>query len=251
MKKILSLFVFISVTLLYGCATSKQYSYNYQPSQVTPSFSILDQRPEIEKKGETLSLLATSDQYGIYRFGDDQIIPDRMLYLKEQLEAKSNGKLAGKNIEIKHFLIYNNRQEMLKNMTLAGTFGMVGALIDSAVKKDADAFIDSTLELTIDSKPYSSHITTGYSENKMSGISNEALAQTIKASMDGVIDNMIKNIANVNYARGSLSTIAVRPSTRTQKASAADDDDESQTSKQVSAEDESNEGIPEGSDWSK
>ncbi len=196
MRKTLSGLFVLSVLLLQGCATSIQYNYKYQPDGIKPSFSLTDDRPDIDKKGEILSAMITNDQYGIMRLGDNQVIPDRILYLKEQLDAKARDKLSSRNIEVTHFAIYNNMHAYLKrSATLGALTGGLGVLVDSAVgKKTGDAFIVTELGLTVDSTQYSSRITTPYSINKISGIDKDDLAKNIKLSMDQAIDDLISKM---------------------------------------------------------
>jgi len=193
MQKLLLGILLLTAIILQGCATSARYNYKYQSMGVDPSFIIMDNRPEQEKKSKIMSIWITNEKYGIYRLGDAQVIPDRIMYLKEQLYEKAGEKLASKKIEVNHFVIYNDMHACLtRNAIVLGLTGAIGGAVDAvAVKQTADAFIVTELELTVDSQYFSTRIEMPYIYSKIKGIKKEALAAHIKQSMDEAIAELI------------------------------------------------------------
>ena len=192
MNKIILVFMISVFAALQGCATTGTYNYQFQPSGVEPEFTLTDSRPETEKKAEIMSSNISSDQYGIYRLGDDQIVPDRILYLKDKLSVNGRYFTAQTNIHVKRFVIYNNMQEIIRRNAGFGLFGAAGVLVGAAVEKpDSDAFIITELVLEIDSRSYSSNVTTPYVINKTKGVSEEEMGTIIKSSMDEAINEIL------------------------------------------------------------
>jgi hypothetical protein len=192
MNNIILVFMISVFAALQGCATTGTYTYQFQPSGVEPVFTLIDSRPETDKKAEIMSSNISSDQYGIYRLGDDQIIPDRIVYLKDKLSQNGRYFTAQTNIHVKRFVIYNNMQEIVKGNAGFGLFGAAGVLVGAAVEKpDSDAFIITELALEIDSKSYSSNVTTPYVINKTKGVSEEEMGAIIKSSMDEAVNEIL------------------------------------------------------------
>jgi hypothetical protein len=83
-------------------------------------------------------------------------------------------------------------QEIVKGNAGFGLFGAAGVLVGAAVEKpDSDAFIITELALEIDSKSYSSNVTTPYVINKTKGVSEEEMGAIIKSSMDEAINEIL------------------------------------------------------------
>jgi hypothetical protein len=184
--------------LASGCATSKKYNYDCTPKNEKLAFEIQDKRPEKEKQAEIMSLSISSDQYGIYRLGDGQVIPDRILYLSEKISERAEGKLNGKQITVSHFEIFNNQQKAMKGTALAASLGgLVGAAIYASVSPDVNAFIQVELELNTDGKSYGTKIIKGYTIDTWKGISDEQLANQIKQAMDLAVEDVLKKILSV------------------------------------------------------
>jgi hypothetical protein len=192
MKNIFLAFTISVFAALQGCATTGTYNYQFQPTGVEPIFTLIDSRPEMDRKAEIMSSNIASDQYGIYRLGDNQIVPDRILYLKEKLSENDRYFTEQTNIHVKRFVIYNNMQEIIRRNAGFGLFGAAGVLVGAAVEKpDSDAFIITELALEIDSRTYSSNVTTPYVINKAKGVSEEDMGKIIKSSMEEAINEIL------------------------------------------------------------
>ena len=192
MNNIVLVFMISALTVLQGCATTGTYNYQFQPSGVEPVFTLIDSRPDTDKKAEIMSSNISSDQYGIYRLGEDQIVPGRILYLKDKLSENSRYFTAQTNIHVKRFVIYNNMQEIIRRNAGFGLFGAAGVLVGAAIEKpDSGAFIITELVLEIDSRSYSSNVTTPYVINKTKGVSEEEMGTIIKSSMDEAINEIL------------------------------------------------------------
>lgn len=189
--------VAIAVSVLVtGCATSMQYNYQYTPKNQTLGFEVKDDRAQEEKEGEIMSLVITSDQYGIYRLGDDQVIPDRVKYVSELFASKANARFNGKTVSIKKFEIFNNQQNALRGSSLAGSLGgIVGAAIHAAADPEANALIEVNLAIEVDGNTYSTKAIKPYVIDRWSGITKEAVAEEIRKAMDLGVDDIIKKVS--------------------------------------------------------
>lgn len=192
--------VLLSTVLLGGCVTSKQFQMDYQPKNISTSYTLVDKRPEMEKQAENLSVNVLSDKYGIFRVGDKQVMPDRMIFLRERLEEKSRSLLSGKTVTVNSFSIFNDMQTMTRHNASVGMFGMVAAIIDSAAEQYSEAYIETTLDITLNNQPYSAQVRNRYLVSKLSGIDDKVLAEGIKQSIDNVVDVLLKNVNNPSYA---------------------------------------------------
>jgi hypothetical protein len=192
MNNIILVFVISIVAALQGCATTGTYNYQFQPSGVEPVFTLIDSRPETDKKAEIMSTNISSDQYGIYRLGDEQIVPDRIMYLKEKLSENGGYFTTQTSIRVKRFVIYNNMQEIVRRNAGFGLFGAAGVLVGAAVEKpNSDAYIITEIELEIDTRTYLSNVTTPYVINKTKGVSEKDMGAIIKSSMDEAINEIL------------------------------------------------------------
>ncbi len=184
-KSILSIVLLI---VSFGCAPKQPLVYNYDFTKVTPAFTISDERPAPEKKAEILSVNILNDNYGIFRIGDNETVPDRIQYLTNQLGNKANSQLSGKQVVVKHFEIHNNLQKILKRGATFGTFGLVGGVL-AGVTKNPDALIDIKLALTIDQKQHDVHLVRGY--KLPSGKDENQVATEIYQGIDEAIDRIV------------------------------------------------------------
>ena len=57
-----------------------------------------------------MSAVITDCWYGVYRIGDQQIVPDRIQMLADSLQSSLGSQLSGKTISIKRFEIFNSSQ---------------------------------------------------------------------------------------------------------------------------------------------
>jgi len=92
--------------------TENYYEYkNY-------SFKLIDNRPESEKDSEILSISVTNCAYGIYRIGDTDTTPDRITYLKNELQQHRSKSLKGLKVKVKGFTIHKNLQMHLRQANI-------------------------------------------------------------------------------------------------------------------------------------
>ena len=179
--------------VMFGCTPRQQFVHHYDMTNSTPTFTVSDERPQTEKVAEVLSINVMNDNYGIYRIGDSQLTPDRITYLTNQLSNKVNNSLTGKDIVVNHFEIHNNLQKLQKQAASFGAFGLVGGII-SGVADNPDALIDINLQLTVDHKPYDTHIVHGYNVPKWEGATDELVAIEIYAAIDEAIDRVVSGL---------------------------------------------------------
>jgi len=195
MKKMICCVACAVVLITSGCAGSRKYAYNHQSPPQVVTCSILDSRPEQEKKGETLSVLVTSSNYGIYRIGDSQLVPDRITFLRDKLGSAAIEKLQGKAVKVTHFEIFNNMQSYLRSVSaFGGIGGLVGGLIYAGVVDNPDAFVDVNLEISVDGKLHDAHVVRGYMIDKWKGVSDEELGEEIHLAMDKAVGVVIGKI---------------------------------------------------------
>lgn len=210
MKNIILVFMISVFAALQGCATTQIYNYQFQPSEEEPIFTLIDSRPEMDKKAEIMSSNISSDQYGIYRLGDNQVVPDRILYLKDKLSENGKYFTAQMNIHVKRFVIYNNMQEIIRRNAGFGLFGAAGVLVGAAVEKpNSNAFVVTELALEINSRTYSSNVTTPYVINKAKGVSEKDMGEIIKSSMDEAINEILLEFAKVNADNKNAQSVYV------------------------------------------
>ena len=115
------------IVLLTGCATSIKYKISGDDVVKKSNFELVDKRDESQKKAEIMSLSVTNCWYGIYRLGDDQIVPDRMAILSKELEDNIGRKLEGKKVIVYKFEIFNNLQSGTRDAAAGGgAAGLMG-----------------------------------------------------------------------------------------------------------------------------
>jgi hypothetical protein len=210
--------------LVQGCASSAKYEYNYKSGNATKGINLVDARDPKEKEFEILSLVVTDDKYAISRLADDQIVPDRMTYLKEQLALKGGDIFTNRKIEVRHFSIFNNLQAVNRhqaytlgtsvglgsaagvlgggiggtgfNTTKASAVGITGVLASSVYSKatgfQPNAEIITEIEIIMDSKHYSTIAIAPYLVNASKTFSDTAaIAPAVKLSMDAAIFDLV------------------------------------------------------------
>jgi len=123
-------------SLVMGCASSVKYQIDQESLETTSRFELIDTRDTIQKTSEIMSLLITNCWYGIYRLGDDQIVPSRLVILSRALEDSLGPKLQGKKVIINRFEIFNNMQSLLRT---ASSSSIAGAIVVSRACTDAFA----------------------------------------------------------------------------------------------------------------
>jgi len=178
------LIILCVLPFIAGCTPAQQYLIGSQLKDVeTNTLSIIDARPDSEKRAEILSLMVTSDNYGIFRIGDGQLTPDRISFLSNALNEQAVEQFSGKTITLKHFEIFNNQQKALKKTAGYSAFGVAGAVAFAGVADDADAYIEVNLEFSVDDTTFAAKSVTGYRIDKWSGISDDQVATHIQTTM--------------------------------------------------------------------
>lgn len=122
-----SLALVIFLAALSGCATNTTYPYDDAWRDQASTFRIIDQRPEVEKTPEIMSLSLQSERYGEYRLGDAQLVPERIAYIRGQLLANSAGQFDGKTAYLKHFEIFNKLGSAHRNAAANFAFSAAAA----------------------------------------------------------------------------------------------------------------------------
>ena len=129
------LIIGVLINLFSGCATSVKYQIS-SVKQINKlsgnniSFNLIDSRNPTDKKAEIMSLSISDCWYGIYRLGDQQILPDRISILSNELEKYFGSRLRDKNISVIKFEIFNNIQSSLRSGASA-PYGAIGDLFNS------------------------------------------------------------------------------------------------------------------------
>jgi hypothetical protein len=103
---------------------------------------IEDVRPEPEKKNEIMSLLVTSEAYGINRKGDETLDPPMVRIFQHRAFEKFNSSIPGFKIKLHHMVTYLNMKSALRKGAL---FGVIGTVVVSANSKPllASEIVDS------------------------------------------------------------------------------------------------------------
>ena len=107
--------------LMIGCAAAPQYRVDEEASPSESGFDVIDKRDEAQKKPEVMSYLGSSCWYGIFRLGDDQIVPSRLALLAKGLREGLGGQLQGKKVVVSRFEIFNNTA-----LSSISTYGLLG-----------------------------------------------------------------------------------------------------------------------------
>jgi len=191
----------ILISLASGCTPSDNLKTDNYTDYKQYSFKIIDQRPEIEKDNEILSISTTNCAYGIYRIGDNNTTPDRISYLKNKLQHHRSISLKNQTIKIKKFTIHKNLQNHLRNSNIyrnilvssfecdAKTDEPGGfSLMENPAKLPA-AVIEVTLEIAGRSKTYRA-VHAGYIEQGLVTTTDDL----IPTAMDKVITDIINSL---------------------------------------------------------
>jgi hypothetical protein len=100
------------------------------------SFTVIDERPEADKKQKTYSLMITSCDYGVYRLADkNKQGPGRFDTLRDSLAQLEGDALAGKTLRVPRFDIHFNNAIWMRES--AGSL-VGGALMESLKKRGVD-----------------------------------------------------------------------------------------------------------------
>ena len=104
---------------LAGCATPPTYQISGEILSKS-SIELIDKRDEAQKKSELMSYLISSCWAGIFRLGDEQIVPSRLTFLAKELDEKLSPKSQVKKVIVNRFEIFNNA------LSKVSTYGLVG-----------------------------------------------------------------------------------------------------------------------------
>src|SRR3989442_7851457 len=107
--------------VMSGCAAAPQYRLEKEANTTECGFEVLDKRDEGQNKPGLISYLASSCWYGIFRLGDDQIVPSRLALLAKGLREGLGGQLQGKKVIVSRFDIFNNTA-----LSSISTYGLLG-----------------------------------------------------------------------------------------------------------------------------
>lgn len=120
--------LFFFSALFSGCAKTVQYQIGSPDLAKSNEIRLIDRRPDLEKKAETMSINKNSCWFGIYRIGDDQVTPQKLdlviSILQSNLKGKMNGKMIGKELIVNRFDVYNNIQLGMKRVVSMVSLGM-------------------------------------------------------------------------------------------------------------------------------
>lgn len=132
--------------ILIGCA--QPVTTIIVPEIVKSEAIVLkDLRPDLEKQNEILSLLVTSDAYGIYRKGDASTVPAATRLLQHRVFEKFNTSNQPKEITIHHLVVYLNMQSSLRRTAImAGFGGVVGSAIAGGTQNNSATLSCSLIE---------------------------------------------------------------------------------------------------------
>jgi hypothetical protein len=123
------LLAFLLPLTLAACASAPPLHVDVPDIARSESVVERDDRPPIEAKKEVMSLLVTSDAYGILREGDLQAEPSEMRLIQHRVFERSG---AGAHVTVHHLVSYRNMQSQLKAGALAAVLGPIGAGIGAA-----------------------------------------------------------------------------------------------------------------------
>ncbi|MCB1615501.1 MAG: hypothetical protein KDI30_05755 [Pseudomonadales bacterium] len=193
-KPVLALFV-IALLTLQGCGTPVPFQYSYQPSGITPAFTLEDARPAADLGAKSLSLIITSDNYGIFRLADNEVQPDKIQFLRDSLSRQQQRLPASSSIVVRRFAVYNNLQQVIKRNNnigfLTGPLGVAGDI--SLNPGQLPAAIMAELEFTLaaaSTSPATCQAKTGvpYVVDKKTGPNRAEVENAILAAMQQVIE---------------------------------------------------------------
>lgn len=139
----LELPVYIVVcSIISGCANSIKYDVGNLSPGGPSTLEVVDRRDADQKKPKIMSASVSNCWYGIYRIGDEQVVPDRLRILASELEEKLGEKAKGRKLVVNRFEIYNNIQRELRKAAVASSFGLLGALMMKHIEAGgcSDAF---------------------------------------------------------------------------------------------------------------
>jgi hypothetical protein len=127
--------VCVAPVFLTGCVATNQIVPGYENRTSTQNFTIVDARPAVEKRTETLSFWTTSCDYGIARMGDDASEPPRLEILRQDIEKALGEKVANASMTVTHYTMYLNAGRQLRELNPYG-HSLIGAIMTPTCSKE-------------------------------------------------------------------------------------------------------------------
>ena len=122
---------YVAILFLAGCATKPAVLEGFQDHPSPIDLKIIDSRPADDKESEWLSLIVTSCDYGIRRWGDETTIPPKLTLLRRDLEDTLNNQLSNATITVSKYAIFFNGSAGLRHTVYSGSIGIVPAIMES------------------------------------------------------------------------------------------------------------------------
>lgn len=122
------LFLAILPLALAGCAVAPTH-VDVPDIARSGAVTVHDTRPPTESRREALSLLITSDAYGLFRAGDVNTEPPVMRLVQHRVYERMG---AGAHVTVSHLVMYRNLQPQLKAAAWGALLGPIGAGIAAA-----------------------------------------------------------------------------------------------------------------------
>jgi hypothetical protein len=113
---------------LAGCAVPPMH-VDVPDIARSEAVTVRDVRPPTEARSEALSLLITSDAYGLFRLGDVNTEPSLMRLVRHRVYERMG---AGAHVTVNHLVMYRNLQPQLKASAWGALLGPIGAGIAAA-----------------------------------------------------------------------------------------------------------------------
>ena len=185
---------FVCGIFVAGCATPPTYQISAETIPSKSSFELIDRRDEAQKKSELMSYLISSCWGGIFRLGDDQIVPSRLTFLANELHEKLGPKSQDKKVIVNRFEIFNNTA--LSQVSTYGLFGVgSGSGCESAFSPDKNPdnlpAIVVNVDLEIDGKRIRDKIVQiePVGDDRINGpITTDRVRRAMAASVKRIVD---------------------------------------------------------------
>ncbi|UTW09181.1 hypothetical protein [Pseudomonas benzenivorans] len=127
----------VLVLMLAGCA-GQVTNPNVANVERSSSISVVDRRPETEKKAETFSYSISNDAYATYRMAEETVSPPGTILLRHRAYEKFGAAMPSLELVVHHFVVYSNLQSELRRSTIGGVFaGALGSVVASQLPTTA------------------------------------------------------------------------------------------------------------------
>ncbi|MFD2179953.1 hypothetical protein [Veronia pacifica] len=138
------LLIIVIVTLI-GCVSPVAKLTPHLSLDNQEKVNIEDKRDVKKLRGEFLSNLITSCDYGVERLGEDRTEPLRLELLADVLSSKYGNMFSGKSVKVYSFDVYSNRAIIFRHIAF-GSAGVQGELMKLATEPFFDdCALDSSL----------------------------------------------------------------------------------------------------------